>query len=80
MKKPAKTAKKNYPPRKGNKFEFTYVEWDEDAAAHCVFGKDSGFAYASFSDKGEADTHSKDHNQNTRDAIQHVTETSLFPR
>ena len=40
--------------------EGRYVEWDEGTAAFCVFGDQSGFAYANFCDEGEANQWLKD--------------------
>jgi hypothetical protein len=34
--------------------EEKYVDWDDDTDMYCVFGEDSGFAYASFADKQDA--------------------------
>lgn len=33
-----------------------YVDFDEDTNAWCVFGSESGFAYANFVDKEDAQT------------------------
>jgi len=33
---------------------YFYAEWDEDAGAFCVFGNNSGHAYASYAGLGEA--------------------------
>jgi hypothetical protein len=41
--------------------EGRYVEWDEDFEVFCVFGDQSGFAYANFCDEGEANQWLKDH-------------------
>ena len=38
-----------------------YVEWDEGFGAFCVFGAQSGFAYANFCDEGEANQWLKGH-------------------
>lgn len=32
-----------------------YVDWDDVSGAHGVFGTESGFCYATFSDKDEAE-------------------------
>jgi len=41
--------------------EGRYVEWDEGYETFCVFGDQSGFAYANFCDEGEANEWLKDH-------------------
>ncbi len=32
-----------------------YADWDDEAGAYGVFGTESGFCYATFSDKGDAE-------------------------
>lgn len=56
--------RRNKPYRQSpRRAEGTYVELDLDTQEYCVFGDDSGFAYASVADKGNAEDFSDDHNR-----------------
>lgn len=42
-------------PRKGKRGEFRYVDFDWEVNMWCIFGSASGFCYATYSNKEEAD-------------------------
>lgn len=46
--------------------EGKYVDFDDESMMYCVFGSDSGFAYASYADKGEANRKLEEMLENTK--------------
>jgi len=40
-----------------------YAEWDDDACGYGVFGDHTGFCYASYADKGEAEEEAGNRNR-----------------
>ncbi len=43
-----------------------YAEYDEETGLYCVFGNNTGFAYASYADKGEAQEHANLKNERAK--------------
>lgn len=49
-------------------FEF-YSELDEESELYCVFGSDSGFAYASYASEEEAERDANTRNERVEDQL-----------